>query len=157
MNESKYFESLLWQEICEFDTERPIFTEAESRKVGNLHIPTPLWSALTSSKVTILRTSIEARIDYLLEDYPHWPNAPADLEQRLDVLRSHHGHQKIDTWIELIQNGKWRELVNALLTEHYDPMYSGSKKYPAPSAELELSSVSEDELIRAASKLLLQS
>ena len=150
----KFFESLLWEKISGFDPERPVFAEAESRKVGNLHIPTPIWERLTSSEVTVLKTPLEARVDYLLEDYQHWPESPDQLEGRLDVLRSRYGHETIDAWIAMIRAGEWHDLVRTLLVDHYDVMYSSSTRYPKPAAELQLATVTEPELKQAAAKLL---
>ena len=150
----KFFESLLWKAIATLDPERPIFAEAESRKVGNVHIPTPLWERLTTSPIAEIRTPLESRVVYLLEDYPHWPDAPDRLIERLEILRERHGHERIDRWISMIRECEWHDLVRTLLEEHYDPSYSKSTNYPPPDRSIDLPAVTPDELDKAASVLL---
>ncbi len=150
----KYFESLLWAALAPFSPDRPIFAEAESRKVGNVHIPTPLWDSLTAAPVTEINTPLDARVAYLLDDYPFWPENPDRLAARLDVLRPRYGHEKIGRWASMIRDALWPELVRALLVEHYDPSYAKSANYPKPLDSLTLASVREAELEHAAEKLL---
>jgi tRNA 2-selenouridine synthase len=150
----KFFESLLWKDLEGFDPGRPIFVEAESRKVGNVHLPTPLWERITASPVTEIQTPAEARVAYLLEDYPHWPEEPERLVGRLGILRERHGHKRVDAWLEMINVGRWEDLVMALLVEHYDPSYSRSTNYRPASHHVSLEDVSEGALEKAAQGLL---
>jgi tRNA 2-selenouridine synthase len=67
-----------------------------------------------------------ARVDLLLEDYAHFAAEPALLAQRLDTLREVRGHAVIDAWQATLAAGGVREVVQALLHEHYDPVYMRS-------------------------------
>ena len=64
-----------------------------------------------------------ARVDLLLEDYAHFAADPALLAQRLDTLREVRGHAVVDAWQAALAAGRLREVVQALLVEHYDPVY----------------------------------
>ncbi|MCB1226121.1 MAG: tRNA 2-selenouridine(34) synthase MnmH [Verrucomicrobiales bacterium] len=129
----KGFESALLQTLSQFDPKIPIYVEAESRKIGNLSIPDPLWQNLIASPVAELHLPRDARIHHLLEDYQHFLTDPAwrtHLSQRLDILRQRHSHATVDTWQTAIQEGRWVDLTASLLDLHYDPLYRTTRYRP---------------------------
>lgn len=128
----KMFDSLVWEALHGFDADRPIFVEAESKKIGSIAVPDALLDAMRRSPCILIDAPVEARVQLLMEDYDHFLRDPALLARRLAPLTALHGHKVIDGWVELAQQGKWEELVATLLTEHYDPAYrrSTSNNYP---------------------------
>lgn len=136
----KLFESSLWQQIRHFDTSKPVWTEAESNKIGQLHCPPPLWLKLNSSKVIDVTLSIKDRITILKQEYPHFSDDPQQLKNLLDRLRKLRGHKIVDAWQHLIDQNQWSKFVEAILTEHYDPSYrpSGHQDSNYQSAEFTL-------------------
>src|SRR5687767_14225807 len=119
----KMFESLLLKELSALDASRPVFVEGESKKIGELQVPEALMSRMRASPCILLETSLETRVDLLLDEYRHFLEDRKSLDAQLDCLVALHGREKIAQW-KAISN--WRELVARLLVEHYDPAYRHS-------------------------------
>jgi tRNA 2-selenouridine synthase len=128
----KLFESLLWAELQKFDPARPVFVEAESKKIGNVRVPDALLEAMWRGRCIRLEVNQEQRVALLMEEYRHFLEHPASLVGKLDYLAGIYGKKQIKTWQELARQGDWRRLVTELLEKHYDPAYTRStlKHYP---------------------------
>jgi tRNA 2-selenouridine synthase len=151
----KMFESMLLQELSNLRAERPVFVEGESKKIGELQVPEALMSRMRASPCVVLETSLEVRVDLLLDEYRHFLSDRASLEKQLDCLVALHGRARISEWKAIAD---WRELVTRLLVEHYDPAYrrSAARNFAElPAAEsVRIGSADEDAFARAASALL---
>lgn len=119
----KMFESRIWDTMRRFSTERVVFVESESKKIGNLRVPEKLMEAIRASDCLRVDISMTLRVQLLIEDYPHLVTDTAQLMAQLQHLRPLHGHEKIDHWRKLAESGNIATLVEALLREHYDPAY----------------------------------
>jgi tRNA 2-selenouridine synthase len=119
----KMFESLLWQAMRGYAADQPVFVEAESKKVGGLHIPNALMARMRQSACLRLDMATAQRVCLLKEEYAHFLGDAAQLNQQLDILVAMHGHARIAEWKALSHAGNWDALVERLLTEHYDPSY----------------------------------
>ena len=139
----KYFESLVCDALHRTDPARPVWVEAESRRVGRLLIPTPVWHGMMGGEVTEVSTPLEARVDALLEDYAHFQREPAALLALLPTLIGRHSRAQVDAWAAQVRAGAWRELVRSLLAVHYDPGYRDAVAFPAPARRLVLASADD--------------
>jgi tRNA 2-selenouridine synthase len=119
----KSFESSIWQVMRNFDPQRVVFVESESKKVGNLRVPAGLMEAIRASPCIALHLPQAARVELLMEDYVHFVNDPAILNKQLDCLTVLYGKEKIGRWQEMADGGMMRPLVDELLVQHYDPAY----------------------------------
>lgn len=128
----KLFESRLWEALQKFDPDRPVFVEAESKKIGNLRAPDALLAEMWQNGQCIqVDIAQEQRIALLKEEYRHFLENPAALNEKLGGLAGHHSNSVIVKWQELSTRLAWDELVEELLVKHYDPAYnkSTSKHY----------------------------
>jgi tRNA 2-selenouridine synthase len=154
----KMFESRIWDVLRRCDPGRPVFVEAESKKIGVLTMPEALLQQMRASACVLLEAPLEARVELLKEDYEHFLNDPALLAQRLAPLLPLHGHQVLDQWRQLAEQGAWDELVGRLLNDHYDPAYRRSTTNNfarLPDAQLlHLERLDHDALTAAVSTLL---
>lgn len=119
----KMFESLLLRALGGYDRSRPVFVEAESKKVGALHVPDALMAAMRASPCVRLEIGMSARVALLKEEYAHFLADAAALGAQLDCLAPLHGRERIAEWKALADAGAWDALVARLLAEHYDPAY----------------------------------
>jgi tRNA 2-selenouridine synthase len=119
----RMFESRLCQALTALDPSRPVFVEAESRKIGTLHLPESLMMAMRSSPCIRIQATVEARVQLLIQEYQHFLSDLNLFENTLKRLNSLHGTAKIDEWMTLARSGHFNELVTKLLSEHYDPLY----------------------------------
>ena len=128
----KMFESLVWSALHGFDSARPVFVEAESKKIGNLRVPQSLIAAMWESACVKLETPTALRVAMLKDEYDHFVADAAVLGTQLDCLAAHYGQRQIGAWKALAAAGDWDALVRELLEMHYDPAYTRStlKHYP---------------------------
>lgn len=122
----KTFETRLWQVLSTFTPERPVYVEAESRKVGVLTVPTQLIERMRASACVKIEVPLAARVSFLMQDYAHFLNDASLLTERLSLLVEMHGREVIKRWCEMAQQHDWEPLVSELLTRHYDPAYKRS-------------------------------
>jgi tRNA 2-selenouridine synthase len=122
----KRFETLLWDRLRNFSSDRPVFVESESRKVGQCQVPEHLILAMRGSACANIDTPDPVRSALLLRDYRHFVDAPARLAERLEALIPLHGRTRIEGWLAAASAGQWDEFVFAMLREHYDPAYDKS-------------------------------
>ena len=129
----KMFESLLWKALSGFDASRPVYVEAESRKIGTLRVPEAMIEAMWASECVVLEAPVEIRVALLKEEYSHFFGNVDALTAKLQYLLPLHGHAVIDNWKLLALAGRWDKLTVDLLARHYDPAYTRSiaKHYPA--------------------------
>ena len=101
----KMFDSLVWSALKRFEPARPVFVEAESKKIGQLQVPAG------------------ERVRFLIGEYRHFLEEPAALKEKLQCLTGRYGRAVIDRWIAQTDSSAWGELVADLLVTHYDPSY----------------------------------
>ena len=154
----KMFESLLLQQLSSLETTRPVYVEAESKKIGQLQVPEALIARMRASSCIRLDTDIETRVTLLLQEYEFFLTNQKNLYQQLDCLVSLHGREKIGEWQALAERGAWREFVARLLLEHYDPAYrrSSQKNFVrlADARAVRIASAEERAFLDAARSLL---
>jgi tRNA 2-selenouridine synthase len=117
-------------DVCssDLDPQRPVYVEAESRKIGNLHLPETLIERIRRGQCVVIDASTDARVAFLLKDYDYFLTRPEFLIRRLDALSSQQSRETIQHWNELIHAGDWPTLVRELLERHYDPLYHRSQQ-----------------------------
>ncbi len=153
----KLFDSELLQALLALDPARPVYVEAESKKIGSVALPDALFDAMHASQCVHMDTPIEVRVAGLLEDYRHYLENPASLISHLKSLHRFHGTEKLAHWSSQINNGEFADMVGELLTEHYDPSYfrATSNNYPrlSDAQHLPIDSLSAEALRKVATTI----
>lgn len=128
----KMFDSLLWNALRRLDATRPVYVEAESRRIGQLRLPAALVEAMWASECLVLEAPVPFRVELLMQEYTHFFDQPETLLARLECLAPLHGRAVIAKWRERVLARDWRALVADLLVTHYDPAYTRAiaKHYP---------------------------
>lgn len=124
----RMFETRLMTALARLDASRPVFVEAESRKIGTLHVPDALILAMRAAPCLRIDAGRPARTDFLLRDYAYFLARPRWLIGQLSHLRGLHSHDTLARWAALIEAGDFRTLVDELLEKHYDPLYQRSQE-----------------------------
>ena len=119
----KRFDTLIWETLRTFDPKRPVFVESESKKVGNVSIPTVLVEHMRASPCLNLRLPVDERVALLLEDYAYFVRNKDHFCERLDVLAEFRGKVVVAGWKEKVRADDFAPVVRDLLTLHYDPVY----------------------------------
>jgi tRNA 2-selenouridine synthase len=122
----KFFESLLFYEINKLNLKKNIFIEAESSKVGNVHIPKSIWSNMILSKRIEVVADVNTRAKFLIDDYQYMCKNPILIKPMIKGLKTRLSNNLIDSWEKLIDEKKWFELTKSFLENHYDTSYSSN-------------------------------
>jgi tRNA 2-selenouridine synthase len=148
----KMFESRVWAALRGFDRKRPVYVEAESRKIGALRVPEALIQAMWKAECVVLEAPDAARVELLKREYSHYFEQAEALARQLECLLPLHGHAIITRWKELAAARRWDKLIVELLVRHYDPAYTRStgKHYGRLSEALKLALGSADDAAFAA-------
>ena len=143
----KLFESRVWKALTGFDASRPVYVEAESKKIGALRVPEILIEQMWASECVVLESPVEARVELLKQEYAHFFDQIDTLNTKLECLTPMHGHAVIEKWKSLARARNWNELTADLLARHYDPAYTRAivKHYPALDRAPRLSLRSTDQ------------
>jgi tRNA 2-selenouridine synthase len=122
----KSFETQLWQTLRGLDPSRVTYVEGESRTIGRLRLPEPLLEHIRASDCVQLQMSVPARVDFLLGDYAHFVTDIPSFCERLEALKELRGAAVVAAWQALAHNGQVGQVVQELLVQHYDPVYTKS-------------------------------
>lgn len=153
----KLFDSLLLAELRALDPAKPVWVEAESKKIGAVSLPESLFTAIHAGTVFRVEAPMAARVALWREDYGHFEQDPDTLLSRLKHLRPLVGGDEFDLWQKLATDGRMPQLFERLMTHHYDLAYSRSirKNYPTYDAAtlISLDDLSTSALDRVAQNL----
>ena len=154
----KLFETLLWEQLHGFDPQRPVFVEAESKKIGALHLPDSLMTTMRQAPCIAVELDTTMRVQFLLRDYAALSADAALLQQRLDTLRALRGAETVERWQQMIQAGALATFTAEILEQHYDPSYARSMtnnfRQFAHAPRLRLTGIDDASFSQAAQQVL---
>ena len=122
----RLFESRLANALTRIDPNRPVVVEAESNKIGQIHIPPTFWARMRSASRVTIDVPLAARVAFLEQDYAHIKTNHKSLAATLSRLRFRHSQSLVADWEAQIKANAWTSLVKSLLESHYDPAYDRS-------------------------------
>jgi tRNA 2-selenouridine synthase len=123
----KRFESRLFERLRRADAALVVF-EGESRKVGDVILPRPIWRALCGAVNLELRAGLPRRIAVLKQDYLAAHGSADELARILPAIEARMRRPAHEpSLVELLRSGRVDELVALLLEQYYDPLYRHSQ------------------------------
>ena len=150
----KMFDTLLLDQLTRLDPARPVYVEAESKRIGQIQLPDTLFSVMNKSPWLGVNASLQARVDFLLADYAYWLDDP-QLLSHLDRLKPNCGKEQVAHWQSLVAQRDFARLVSELLTQHYDHFYKRSVRH-AQSGASDIRMFSTEDLSPKSIKSLAQ-
>ncbi len=152
----KWFESQLWAALRKYDRSRPVWTEAESAKIGGVSLPEHVLHGVRSGKTFEIVAQRDERARFLSSGYRWWRENPEVLMAKLKRLTERYGQVEIDRWQSLADARDWPGFVGRVLEMHYDPAYSRSrgKNYALASVQVQVEGLLERGADDAADRLL---
>ena len=124
----RMFDSRVWAALRAFDPGRPVYVEAESKRVGNVTVDDALMTRMRASPCLTVELSTSARVLLLMEDYAQFSQDTEYFCQRLDLLTELRGKGTVAAWQAQARAGDTPGVVQALLDQHYDPKYEESMR-----------------------------
>ncbi len=125
----KWFETCLFIELSRLDPSRPVFVEAESRKIGRIQVPDALIAQMRASACIEIAASREARLEFLVRDYAYLGDDVEDLQTRIEFLRGLQSNETLSAWKALAAGHALPELFAQFIDLHYDPLYRRSQNH----------------------------
>ena len=122
----KQFDMRIWDALRQMDTNRVVYVEAESKKVGNVSVPDALIETIRASECIHIDLQLDERVALLLEDYAFFAQDAELFCNRLQTLVPTLGKALIEEWQSMVNTGHTAQVVEDLLIKHYDPTYARS-------------------------------
>lgn len=151
----KQFESDVLSVLRTFDTDRPVWVESESNKIGERFVPQALWLQMKQAPCFEIQAPISDRVKWLLTHYVHLTQTPDRLKEKLNLLQRSYSKAQLQEWHQLIDEGAWSAFVRSLLEQHYDPAYrrSMNRQYTNVQQTIQLQDLSTASLETAVQSL----
>ena len=124
----KLFDSEVLATMRGFDTARPVWVEAESKKIGEVQLPEALHEAMHRSPTWNLVVPMEERVRLWREDYSHFVSDPRSMIEKLSPLKPLIGGEELEQWRELAASNQTDALFQRVMEAHYDPCYARSTR-----------------------------
>jgi len=115
------FENRLAGSLMRMDASRIIWMENESRHIGRVRIPAPVWEAMHKAPLVQLELSRERRLASILEEYGSLPMTA--LKEAFIRIRLRMGPQHADEALRHLEAGDLRSAA-ALALDYYDRLYA---------------------------------
>ncbi len=122
----KAFESLLFEASQDWKEGEVVFTEGESKRIGNVVIPSSLFSAIKEGKKLYIETPLELRVAQIHRDYVKEDNQK-ELSDSLGALKTFINEERVQQFQEQVMNGEVDLVIESLLVSYYDPRYNHHK------------------------------
>ncbi len=154
----KYFDTLVLAELMKFSPDKPVWVEAESKKIGERQVPAALFEKMHVGIPFRVQAPMPGRVRLWQEDYRHFEEDPTKLIEQLRHLTPLVGNEEFQRWQDLADKHDMPALFERLMVAHYDPAYRRStlRHYPAiDQAQLvPLCSLGKSALNEVASRLV---
>ncbi|MBU0457167.1 MAG: tRNA 2-selenouridine(34) synthase MnmH [Nanoarchaeota archaeon] len=127
-NSQKKFENLLLQRLDELNENKFIFVEGESRKIGDVQIPSFFWKAMMKGTNILVKKDLDLRAKLAVDEYFTTKESFMEIKKVTDKLWKVIGKNKKQEVLDLLGKKKHLEAVKILLEYYYDPLYSHTLK-----------------------------
>lgn len=128
----------------------PVFVEGESRKIGALILPQPVYSALQNAQKIHITSTIETRMHRLEKEYAH--HSGQEITQAIDSLQSYIGKETVRHLLNEWHAGRTENVIRNLLERYYDPKYRFRRKEYFAEVRHEDSVIAAQEIIDRVAK-----
>lgn len=117
---TEHFENLIGDRLSQFDSTRPVWIEAESKRVGTCRVPEELFQQMEAAPTIEIVRPLEERLDILIDVYG--TTNRDELVAATERIRKRLGGQRTQAAIKLIRQESPREVCKILL-DYYDRTY----------------------------------
>jgi tRNA 2-selenouridine synthase len=115
------FENRLANQLADIITNKPVFIEDESQRIGNLQVPPGFYAAMQSSQVYYVDIDFEQRLNYLTKEYGLHPQS--DLVNAVMRIQKRLGGLETKNAVNFLLENNHKEAFRILL-KYYDKWYS---------------------------------
>jgi tRNA 2-selenouridine synthase len=123
----KDFEAFAYNICSKLDHDDIVVVECENKRIGVVHIPKYLYSAMTSGYKIHLYADLDIRIRRIIDDYGYV--GLSLLKEKILLLGHYLGKKRVSQIIDLLEQRQLYEVTRILLVEYYDPLYGYASAY----------------------------
>jgi len=124
----KMFDALVF-EILRKSNSKYIIVESEGQRLGGISLPEGLFQSIVCGNHVLINTSIENRVNRLVDDYvKKISNSDDLLEKAILNLKKRIGLEKVNQCIYWIKEKEYDKIALELILKYYDPLYTHSMK-----------------------------
>ncbi|NMG75127.1 tRNA 2-selenouridine(34) synthase MnmH [Aromatoleum diolicum] len=123
----KSFETELFRTLHGFDPARPVYVEAESRKIGRIQLPDAMVEHMRASPCVAIDATRGARLEFLVRDYAYLGADVDELQQKIGFLKGLQSNETLERWKDLAARRELYTLFAEFIDLHYDPLYHRSQ------------------------------
>ena len=146
---TEHFENLIAMDWCCLAADRPVWVEAESKRVGPCRVPAELFAQMEMANAVEITRPIPERLALLVDIYGQAD--PGELVAATERIRKRLGGKRTQEAIALIQTGDLTRAFEILLT-YYDSTYRyGLSQRSQPVPEVDVTGLTPE---KAAAKLM---
>jgi tRNA 2-selenouridine synthase len=151
-NNQKTFDGLLFETLRTLDPRRPVFMEAESRRIGHAVMPEWLERDKKQGLHVLIEAPLEVRVRRLLEDYVSHENeaVQSKLAEALYSIQKRIRREDFEGLKSLLDSQQYGPFCERILDLYYDPKYLHTLK----NYEGEMIRIDATDLVRAVDELL---
>lgn len=120
----KRFESLLYEF---FRDKKPkyVIAESESKRIGNVYVPESIYCSLLGGRHIFAETTMEQRVQVVMEDY-FTATTDEEIAECLLKVQRYASKETSEKFFGLLKEGKRAELAESLMGDYYDALYQKS-------------------------------
>lgn len=134
----KKFETKIWFNLLKYNSNKKIWAESESNRIGKLFIPNNLYKKLTVGKILNLFIDTDVRANFILKDYKYLVTQTKYLGEALNILKKFIKKNDFEKIKKSLQRKEYFSFVRDLLINHYDKVYNNKKKYDEKNCLLDI-------------------
>jgi len=128
----KNFEALLWECLRNLDLRKPVFIEAESRKIGKVSLPDTVLKRIKEGQAIFVEAGVSQRVKRITRQYLNSCTSIKDgIDESLkllELIKQSIGKAQLERIHQLSAESNIDEIVRILLEEYYDPLYAKSMR-----------------------------
>jgi tRNA 2-selenouridine synthase len=123
----KTFEANLLVKLERLDNSKPIYIEGESRKIGDVSIPDPIFIQMKAARAILLEACMATRVQRTITEYiDKQPEALPAIKSTIEQLKKDLGKSPVTRLILLFDQGNYAECFEYILQYYYDKKYAHS-------------------------------
>jgi len=138
---NEQFENNLAQDWLRFDSQRPVWTEDESRNIGSVTIPAGLFRQKEQAVTVCLDMPLEARVERLVGEYAGFTET--GLQDAILRIRRRLGDQRCREALQAVEAGDFHAAARHIL-HYYDKTYAYDLEVKQPGHLVHLPAASAD-------------
>lgn len=136
------FENSVYDQLMRIDS-KYCFVESESRKIGQVYVPKPLFNKMQLGTFLLLTATDSFRIQGLMKDYSSADNFKEGIRNGLPRIKPYMDAQNYSELINTFESDYLEEFTEIILKRHYDPLYQKSIESHAHTCSFQVESYAQ--------------